>query len=70
MKPVVIAKILQESTIDFSSVLPCEERRWGGGEKLRIEENASPIEVVKQLKVTNNSFLFLFIIFTTVSDSN
>ena len=42
----------------------------GGGVKLRIEENVSSLEVVKQLKVTNYSFLFLFIIFTAFSDSN
>ena len=38
--------------------------------KIRKEENVPLIKVVKQLKVTNYSFLFLFIIFTTVSDSN
>ena len=42
----------------------------GGGEKIRIEENVSPVEVVKQLKFNNCSFLFLFTMFTAFSDSN
>ena len=52
--------------------MSCHEKNedWGGVEKLRIEENVYPVEVVKQLKVTNYSFLFLYIIFTAVSDSN
>ena len=44
----------------------------GSGEKIRIEENVSRNEEVKQLnlKVTKYSLLVLFIIFTAVSNSN
>ena len=33
-----------------------------GGEKLRLEENVSPIEVVKQLIITNYDQLFVLVI--------
>ena len=50
--------------------MSCHEKNddGGGGEK-KIEEEVSPIEMVKQLKFTNYSFLLLFIIFTADSDS-
>ena len=54
--------------------MSCHEKNddGGGGEKKKkkkIEEEVSPIEMVKQLKFTNYSFLLLFIIFTADSDS-